>query len=220
MMKRAALVILFLPAVASSQQVPTVLFGVEVGRSYEMALDGSIDLPVSEVTGYTQFIGTGVHVFFRPSETSSMFPYIEYPEEGNEAFATSYRAYLLPVIPESVESLDDLDSLTEYQAVLVQWSDSKASDREAWDDYWWARNMCRSIESDLNVEPDISDYIDTLDYTCRFTNDRHELEVTSVFEKAIRLSLRDTESTEVDIESKIRRLEMDRDRPYQLPPKD
>lgn len=83
------------------------------------------DLPVARMTGANRFLGMGLHFYFQPRRTYDLFPFVEEREKpGDKYFKTSFRLYLMPVIPASAKTLADLDKSksTDHEVVVIEWS--------------------------------------------------------------------------------------------------
>ena len=203
--------------------VPTKLFDVELGGIYEIG-DGGNDLgtmPVSKATGtQSAFLQPGIHYYFKPLKEYPAFEYIEYPEDDSEFFRTSYLLNLLPVIPDSVERTEDLETqVISYEVTGILWQLSENNNESG--NYSWAMNLCKSFSVDLGIEPSVSSHstLGPFMYECKFSDEERELTVTSWPFRILKLSyLTDIfESKNEAFEAKLRMLQMEDIRPYQLP---
>lgn len=225
-------------ATGAEPEVPRQLFGVTLGNVYDLGVDGGVGtLPVKRFTGLQRFLGSGIHYYFEPAKEYSAFPYIEKPDEGDDWFPTSFRLYLLPVIPPSIESSDELTSSNiAWKAVLIEWSlDDNAPDvgeHEAGnydfaaglkkrktnrhEDYLWALDLCATFKADLGIDPKIIDYRDSHFYECTFADDERVLEVSSNPVKTIQLRFSEEvyNSMEEEVENRLYQLKADKIRPY------
>jgi hypothetical protein len=202
-----------------SSPVPTKLFGVTLGTTVRFDPNqNDLDvkaLPAKAYRGIKKFLGEGVHLYIEPESAHERFPYIERkagPEDT--AYVTSYRLYLLPVVPSYIKTLDELKaSALDWEVVTINWEmidpriealDRDGPERKAanTDSYLWAANLCKTFEAEFNVKPEITDiwaYI----YNCQFLQEDRMFEVDGgVYGR--RLTLRynkqvfDTKNDEVD----------------------
>jgi hypothetical protein len=172
--------VLLLPCIAFAQEeerVPTELFGVLLGGTYQLKEDDSHTLPVAEVKGLIRYEGL-VHVYFEPLQQNPMFPYVEYPDKNNDHLVTSYRLQLLPVVTDDIDSLEEHEAVTEFRVVLIEWSTFAEWKEADSDDYAWAIDLCESIAADLALKPDVRDFLQDNWHICTFAGPEREIEVS------------------------------------------
>ena len=198
--------------VIANNNIPNQLFGVTLGTKYKE--DNLNILNVKKLTGCEYSLGYGLHCYFKPiDEASSLaFPYIENKKSPkNEAYKTSFRLYLLPVIPnnlkidsidittkESLEkSIDELDKeITNegYEILSISWSEfpeERNKDEIRKDYYYWAVDLCKIFEERLYTKPKISDYYDHKNYVCKFVFNEKEFVITAMGFKEVKLKYAD-----------------------------
>ena len=107
----ATIILVAQPAWAESP-VPTKLFGIELGRVYEMPEDVILKgAPIKKFTGLKKaWLGHGTSYYFEPSRKYPPFEYVERKEDDSDYFTTSFRLYLFPVIPEGFLITEDTES--------------------------------------------------------------------------------------------------------------
>lgn len=192
------------PPQEKAKGVPTQLFGVELGKAY--GVPGSdftkSALPIGRFTGAQQVLGHGTHVYFQPAKPYTAFPYIEERKSGEQFFTTSYRLYVLPVVPKDAKTVADFNDAkaTDYEVLLIEWREPNEDrpDTKKNEDYAWAADMCKTFEADLALKPKvIEQWVPPGDkatvlgsaYSCTFTEADRELEVSSLFGRTVKLSL-------------------------------
>ena len=195
--------------------VPKELFGIKLGSIYDftnVTRESVGNLPIKQFTGTEQSFGIGTHFYFVPLKESKYFPYTEKKKTGNvKFFNTSYRLYLLPVIPDSIKTIEELStSKFDMEVALIEWSDEKKDKEEA---YFWAMEMCKIFSSDTKTKPEILDNYEfkTHPYDCKFKKDNRMLRINNM-SNSVYFSLQyDKEfmdkKTE-QIEEKIRKLKL------------
>jgi hypothetical protein len=205
----------------AKRSFPDSLFGVKLGSVHQLAQSGKQSdvgtLPIKEFKGMNQFIGNGVHFYFRPSKDYLAFKYIEKPKKPNdEYFATSFRLYLLPVIPKDASSPKELESpLLKWEVTLVEWSEDNETDKDK--AYFWAIDFCKSLQVDLGRKADIADYFDSKWYSCKFQEKDRELGVDSLGGTksfTLKYSRLVFERKDKAVDTVLRKLQMNTIRPY------
>ena len=198
--------------VGDKQGVPTQLFGIAVGRAYNIGNPEAGDLgdfPVKKFGGIKQFLGMGVSYYFEPLKANPMFEYIEEREKpDDEFFTTSFRAYIYPVIPDSVQTMDELQTVwpgLKQRVKLVEWHKKFPKKDDA---YYRAINLCNTFTAGLNVAPKILDTDEW--YTCTFTAGERDFEVRNagnllLVSLSLRRDLR--EKLDKDVDARIRALQ-------------
>lgn len=215
-MALAALLTLSVPATAASQgsgkqDVPTELFGIKVGQDYNIGNPDTGDLgdfPVKKFAGIQIFMGSGLSYYFEPLKANEMFEYVESRKKPDDRFfTTSFRAYLYPVIPESIQDIDRLKKAwptLKQRVALIEW---QMTSTKADDAYYRAIDLCETFSAGFAVKPKISD-IDKW-YNCTFTSGEREFDVRNSGDLlSVSLSLRDDIRNKLDkeVDSRIRGL--------------
>jgi hypothetical protein len=171
--------LLLLPCVAVAQeQVPTELFGVLLGGTYQLKENGSHTFPVAKVSGLIRYEGILQHVYFEPLQQNPMFPYVEYPKVSNDHLVTSYRLEVHPVTTDDIDTLEELGTVTEFRVVLIEWSTFGDLREADGDDYSWAVDLCKSMAADLGLEPDLRDSLQDNWHVCTFDGPEREIKVS------------------------------------------
>jgi hypothetical protein len=212
-----------------SRDVPKKLFGISLGGIYDLGDPDDNDLgnlPVKKFTSLEVFMGQGVHYYFQPNKEYKIFKYVEYVKKPEDHFfKTSFRLYLLPVIPSTITTNEQFNKVKlNWEVTSIQWWDypGKLSElsvdakeklkREA---YYWAIDLCKTFKVDISVKPEI--YNNNLDYyECTFSHGDREFKVTNRPFKNLKLSYKDEVFNKKDeaVEKMIRKIEADEIRPY------
>ena len=107
---------MLLPSFSAAEEfrdVPEKLFGIELGGIYDLgSLDGKNlgNIPVKKFAGTKQFLRNGILYFFHPKEEHDCSDFLEECKEPEKLnFGTSYRLYLLPVMPSSIKAIAQLE---------------------------------------------------------------------------------------------------------------
>lgn len=198
--------------------VPSKLFGIVLGGLYDIGNPEMNDLgniPIRKFAGVNRFLGYGIHYYFQPADDNAAFEYVEKREKPEDKyFKTSFRLYLLPAIPATVKTIEQLDAAkVKMQVAIIEWSvEPKTKD----DAYYWAIDLCKTIELDILVKPKIDNLYDSKNYTCTFSTGEREFKVSSFFSKSISLSYRRDvfDKKNKALEKTIRKLEAEKIRPY------
>lgn len=220
------------PTEADKGSVPTKLFEVQLGKIYR-APDGlftSSDIPMAKFAGVQQgFMGHGIHFYFQPRKVYEAFPYVEERKTPEDKyFGTSYRLYMLPVIPKGATSIKEVEEqkTPSYEVQVIEWRKSREGGDRNNEDYYWASSMCKTFEADLGVKPKVSEAwsppsagkTSALDsyYTCTFSEGSRELEVSSLFGRKVSLGFKNevTKAKDEAFETAIRKLQAPAIRPY------
>jgi hypothetical protein len=213
----------FSPATAqdTKRSFPDSLFGVKLGSVHTLGKSGKHDdvgtLPIKEFKGVNQFLGNGVHYYFKPLKENPAFKYIENRKKPtDEYFATSFRLYLLPVIPKTVSSAKDLEPhLLAWEVMLIEWSEENEKNKDS--AYFWASDFCKSLELDLGRKADTFDNYESKWYSCTFQEKDSELNANSLGgTKYFTLQYSKTVSERKDnaVDAMLRKLRMNAIRPY------
>ena len=151
----------------------------------------------------------------------SHFPYLRTKtDSGEEGYTSSFRLVLYP----SSYGEDDLHAdrlLTDilWDVALIEWSPPASDDdpEQSSRAYFWARELCKDFSVDLSIQPKIADILESQYYKCDFLDGERRLRVLAQSgRKSLTLSVTDDalEKKEQDLEAQIRRLRIDRIRPY------
>ncbi len=186
--------------------VPTKLFGIELGAILETDAYREIPLaqiPVKAFRGLDSGWSKGAHYYFEPISVNPSLPYEEEKKKpSDEFYKTSYRLYLLPIAPTGAATIEQFGKLiSKWEVLAINWEevdvkrdgyqkDSKEEDSARVKDYFWATSLCKTFTAELAVKPEILDFSNRDNYTCRFTQDGRSLEVSSSYRKSLRLVLR------------------------------
>jgi hypothetical protein len=193
-------------------QVPTELFDIALGGTYEYSSDRAYagTFPVKRLVSEQLSLHRGLSLYFEPLTESAAFPFFEIPQENGGYPIASYRLHVYPVIPAAPTTLADLRERKLPQRVfMIEWSRGQSeTDRDGYD---WAIDLCKSIEANLGMEPEVRDIVDSGTYRCVFSDGERELEVSSVLGRTIQLSFADEieDQMDADVNSRIRRLEQE-----------
>jgi hypothetical protein len=208
------------------REVPHELFGVPLGAIVSAdpaAEDRLLGLPGIEVKAAEKFLGQGIHVYFKPSKEYAGFPYSEWSSDPSNRFPrTTFRLYLLPIIPENITTSEQLAELTnsedlEFEIALIEWRrepEGETADREA---YWDARRLCATFSLDFSVKPEFRNDWDWHKYQCDFTQGDRLFSIVGQFgatQVSVQYREEIAEGKQNALEDKFKRLELERIRPY------
>lgn len=206
----------------SKRSFPDSLFGVKLGSVHSLGQSGRHDdvgtLPIKEFKGINQFLGNGVHYYFKPLKEYPAFKYIEKRKKPNdEYFATSFRLYLLPVIPKTTSSAEDLKPhLLKWEVAVVEWTeDSEKKDEDS--AYFWASDFCKSLQVDLGRNADVSDNYESRWHSCTFKEKDSELNANSLGGTkyfTLKYTTSAFERKDNALDTVLRKLQMNAIRPY------
>ncbi|MDP9360532.1 MAG: hypothetical protein M3P29_03680 [Acidobacteriota bacterium] len=207
-----------LQAQTTPKGVPTKLFGVTLGSVYDVG-DGANnfgDLPVARFAGMRTFLGHGVHYYFKPKSENKAFPYIEKKKRPDDkTFETSYRLYLLPVIPPTTKTVDQLEHQKQkWEVATIEWSDTAETKDDA---YYWAIDLCETFQMDIGSKPVVIDNHATKWHKCIFASGNREFSVSNLQDmRIVELAYKHDvlERKDKAVESVLRRLRADQIRPY------
>jgi hypothetical protein len=174
------------PSNASAKQAaafPNDLFDVKLGGIYKLGKGQTPydvgSLPVSKFTAIQRYLGSGLHYFFKPLKEHKAFDYIERRYHlDDEHYETSFRLYLLPVISKKITLRKELENIEwDWTVMLIEWS---SQSREYEDAYYWASSLCKNMESDLALAPQITADFESKKYNCTFKEGDRKLEIKAV----------------------------------------
>lgn len=219
-----ALCFMGFPAAPQAQErdVPRTLFGVSLGGVFAFgATDDSKDvgtLPIAEYKGVEQFLGSGISVYFKPLKEYEPFKYSEKRKKPDDNFfATTFRLYLLPVFPKNAQTRTRKNlsaSELKWEVTVVEWSESAKTQEDA---YFWALDLCKSLQVDLAKKAETFNYYESKWYSCKFLDKNRQLKVTNLGPLKI-FSLEYVESIfkqkEAAADAMRRKLQMNLIRPY------
>jgi hypothetical protein len=193
--------------------VPKELFGIKLGNIYNLG-DGSRNsvgnLPIKKIGGIEASFTIGQHLYFQPLSVNPKFEYTESKKNSwDEYFTTTYRLYLLPVIPKSIESIDELKNLKfdTAEIALISWSNKLKDDSAA---YYWAVDMCKTFEADIGKKSESHDDYKLEIHSCAFRNEDRILNINNIgdlvsFELKYAKEIFDKKID--DIDSRIRKIQ-------------
>jgi hypothetical protein len=169
-------------AAAEFRDVPEKLFGIELGGIYGLgSLDGKDlgNIPVKKFAGIKQFLGNGILYFFHPKDEHNCIDFLEEckePEKQN--FGTSFRLYLLPVMPSSITAIAQLEKAKlNWEVQSIGWSQNAETKDEA---YNWAVDLCEKVKKDISVEPQIKNYVNSKWFECTFSSGNRKYKVSNI----------------------------------------
>lgn len=159
---------------------PESLFGVKLGGIYTVGEEKDIGtMPVKEFH-FMYSSGIGHRYYFKPLKDYKAFKYVE--KRGNLSdtpFKQSFQLYLLPIIPRNITNAEEfIIETTKFEVTLIEWL-GETEIKES--PYFWAIDLCKSVKSDLEREPDITDNFDSKWYECVFTEAHKKLEISGLF---------------------------------------
>jgi hypothetical protein len=177
--------LMLLPSLSSAEEsrdVPEKLFGIELGGIYDLGDLNDKDLgsiPVKKFGGAKQAQGNGIHYFFHPKDEHNCIEFLEKckkPEE--QKFGTSYRLYLLPVMPPTITAIAQLEKAKlNWEVQSIGWSQNAETKEEA---YNWAIDLCEKFKEDISVDPQIKDYFNSKWFECTFSSGDREYKVSNI----------------------------------------
>lgn len=200
------------------QGVPDKLFGITLGGVYDIGNPDMNDfgnIPVKKATGTNRFLGNGIHYYFQPKAEQKFFEYVEQRDKpNNKYFKTSFRLYLLPVIPSTITTAKQLENeKLKWEVAVIEWSHEPKKKDDA---YYWAIDLCKTFSVDIPVKPEITNDYETKLYECTFATGSREFKVSSFYSKSVSLSFKrdvfDKKNESVD--RVIRKLQAKEIRPY------
>ena len=182
---------MLLPSLSVAEEfrdIPEELFCVELGGIYDLGdPEGKHpgNIPVKKIAGIKRFLGNGIHYFFHPKEEgnckeeSNCLGYLEKCEnpEGQN-FGTSYRLYLLPVLPPSITNTAQLEQTKlKWEVQSIGWSQNANTKEEA---YNWAVDLCEKLKADFSAPPKITDHSGSKWFQCSFSSGDREYKVNNI----------------------------------------
>lgn len=215
----AALLLISLQSLAEETRgVPEKLFGITLGGIYDLGNPEASNfgnMPIKKFAGMNRFLGNGIHYYFQPKDDNKFFEYVEKHEKPKEKyFKTSFRLYLLPVIPSSIKTVEQLNKTKlNWEVSTIEWSnDAKTKD----DAYYWAIDLCKTFSVDISVKPKTIDQYDSKLYECSFATGNREYKVSSSYSRSVQLSfIREVfDKKDAAVDKAIRKLQAQEIRPY------
>lgn len=201
-----------------SRGVPEELFGIKLGGIYDIGDSESKDngnIPIRKFAGILHFLGNGIHYYFQPKKEYKAFEYVEKRENPDDQyFKSSFRLYLLPVIPPEIKTIEQLGGAkTNWEVTIIEWSNDAKTKKDA---YYWAIDLCKTFGIDISIEPEIIDYYEKDWYECTFSSDDRVFEVSSLYSRSIKLSYKEEvdEAKNDALERTIRKIKAKEIRPY------
>lgn len=201
------------------RDVPSQLFGITLGAVHDIGSSDRKDLgdlPVAAFAGSNTFLGHGIHYYFRPKAAHKTFPYVEKRKRPSDLyFETSFRLYLLPVIPATIRTMNELEtSRYRWEVLAIEWSYDAKSKEAA---YSWAHDLCETFRVDIASQPEVlGDYAEK-SYTCTFSTGEREFQVRTLgLMRIVALSFKREAVDRKDkaVDAILRRLAADEMRPY------
>ena len=200
-----------------SRGVPKKLFGISLGGIYKLGdpeTNNFGNIPVKKITGLQKFLGEGIHCYFQPKEEYKSFEYVEKRKKPEDRFfETSFRLYLLPVIPSTIKTIEQLDLPKEnWEVTAIEWSRPAKTEEKA---YYWAMDLCKTFKADISVSPEIDDDHKEW-YACTFSFGDREFRVSSFLSGSVELSYKREvfEAKNEAVDKVIRKLQAEKIRPY------
>jgi hypothetical protein len=201
-------------AAEPARPIPTELFGLRLGEAYDIGDQSKGvkgDIPVKRFTGFQKVFGEGLHYFFEPLKPYKAFPYVEEKKsKSDKYFKSSFRAYIIPVIPDGISNTAELSQANlRYVPIVIEWSIKVKSEEIS---YFWAKDLCKTFAVDFDKQPEIFDFYkkEKKSYLCKFSADNREFEIAFDYSyKRVRLSY-NTETKEAmqdAVEKKRRKIE-------------
>lgn len=223
--------LLLSPLISSAEEfrrVPEKLFGITLGGVYDIGDTEKNEignLPVKKFAGVNRFLGEGIHYYFQPKDEYKIFKYFEIKKNPEDLyFETSFRLYLFPVISSSISTLEQLKkTVVNWEVATIAWSNDARTEiglpndaKTKEDAYFWALDLCKTIELDFLIKPEIINYREENWYQCNFSSENRVFMVSSYSSKRIELSYKSELLDEKDeaVEKKRRRIQLDEIRPY------
>lgn len=192
MLKMFSIGLLLFGSLYAKQNVPSQLFGIELGKVYDVTDENHIgNIPVKKFTGLNQWVH--MDYYFEPKKEYKMFRYVEKKEKPDDKFYTSsFSLYLFPVIPETIQSMTELKNLQRinYEIGGIRWSDGFDEEGKDKDNYFWAKELCKTFELDIIQKPEVLDYYKvggSYWYQCKFTFEGRVLAIDGRSYRAISL---------------------------------
>lgn len=204
--------------------VPFKLFGIELGKAYEIGYDPITkgDMPIKKFTGANQFLSPyGIHYYFHPLKEYEACKYIEKKESPDDKYyRTSLHIYLLPIVDKNIKSLKELEGNppTKWEVIRIDWSggsdkeDGKEVDTK---NYYWAKDMCETFKAGINKDPEIFDHYEAKYYTCKFIESDRVFEIyTTLRTVSLSFNREKADLKEKAVESYFRKIRAEDIRPY------
>lgn len=212
----------FLCPAHAAKKFPDSLFEVKLGASYKIPANETEvgELPIKKFLGMQKFLGSGIHFYFKPLKEYEAFKYVEKKAKSTDKyFGTSFRLYLLPIIPKTAKSQKDIENVSlRWEVEIIDWTDSAEKKEDA---YFWAKDLCESVKIDLERAPKITDIFKDefsfYSYSCVFSEGQKELKIENVGNlKVFSLSYKNSEFEKRNnsVELLLRKLQMNEIRPY------
>lgn len=198
--------------------VPEKLFGISLGGIYDIGNPDVGDLgnlPIKRFTGMQRFLGHGVHYYFKPKDEHKFFKYVEKRKKPKDKyFETSFRLYLIPVIPPTITTVEQLDKAKlDWEVTVIEWSNDAPKKEDA---YFWAIDLCKTFAVDIEVKPEITDEYNSKWYECTFSAGDREFKVSSLYSKSVQLSFKRavSDKKQETVDNILRKLQAKEIRPY------
>jgi hypothetical protein len=213
-------------AAGQPNNFPIKLFGVTLGQTYffdPQAPDDPGDFPVSKIAGFEKFLAPGFTIFFKPNKEYKEFSYAE--EDGGKEHPeckkckATFSMYVLPDIPSSIVTSDQLEKAKiGFIPISINWRNLKDKDAKNDKLYWWAHELCRIFEVDINIKPEVIDVKKENLYICYFRRSEKQLKVSANDVYAQEVSLSYDADTWMALDKafadRIRKIQANEIRPY------
>ena len=206
---------------ADARPFPTQLFDITLGAKFDLGNPEAGDLgnlPVKKFAGVQNW-NNGINYYFRPLEDNEVFEYREFRDKSAQGyFKTTHMVHLFPIIPDDIDSFEKLQNADiEYESSHIGWSDILSSDdKKNKDAYWWAIDLCKTVEADLAIKPEIVDFPEDYWYQCTFSGRDAELTVYGKSHRSFGLSLKPEVKRQKSqaVDKKLRKLKARQFLPY------
>jgi len=218
---KISIIFLFFSALSFAEEprgVPEALFEIKLGGVYDVGDSENKqhgNIPIKKFTGMNRFLGNGIHYYFEPKKEYKIFKYIEKRNKPEDQYyETSFRLYLLPVVPSSITTKEQLENAKlNWEVTVIEWSNDAIAKEDA---YFWAIDLCKTFEVGISVKPEITDSFDEKWYQCIFSSGDREFKVSSSLPRSISLSYKKDvwEAKNNAVDRFIRKLKLDEIRPY------
>ena len=209
---------MLLPSFSAAEEfrdVPEKLFGIELGGIYDLgSLDGKNlgNIPVKKFAGTKQFLRNGILYFFHPKEEHDCSDFLEECKEPEKLnFGTSYRLYLLPVMPSSIKAIAQLEKAKlNWEVQRIGWYQNAKTKDEA---YNWAVDLCDKFKKEISVDPRIKNYVNCKWFECTFISNDRKYKVSNInVIRSVELFFNDEIIKEKDeaVEKKIKKIQSEK----------
>ncbi len=104
--------------------------------------------------------------------------------DSDEYFNTTYRLYLLPILPKSIDNLEELKKIKfdTAEIAIIAWSNKLKDSKTA---YHWASDMCATFEADIGKPTQHPNNYNLDMYSCDFKKDNRILNIHNIGDMVI-----------------------------------